>query len=202
LVPKGQLLVCDMSSNMASRPIDWSRFDVVYAGAQKNLGPAGCCVSFIRRELLKNKPRKDTPSLCDWPLFDKSANTFFNTPSCYTIYMIGLNAAFMLEQGGIPKMEEMANQRSKMLYDYIDSTEGYFSNGVVKRYRSRMNIPFRIKNDEVLEKKFIATAATANLRELAGHKTVGGCRASLYNAMSVEGVEALIAFMKNFRIEN
>jgi phosphoserine aminotransferase len=201
VVPKGQLVVCDMSSNFASRPVDWSKFDVVYAGAQKNLGPAGICVNVIRKSLI-TKARKDTPILLDWPLFDKAQNKCHNTPNCWTIYMIGLNVQHMLEQGGLEHQKEKAAKRSEMLYNYIDNSNGYYSNATEAKYRSRMNIPFRVKCDEELEKKFAATAQLAGLKELAGHKSVGGCRASLYNAMTIEGVEALIVFMKTFAAEH
>lgn len=116
--------------------------------------------------------------------------------------MAGLNIAYMLEQGGIPQMQAMAEKRSSMLYNYIDESEGFYSNSVEAKYRSRMNIPFRVKCNEDLEKKFIQQATAANLLDLSGHRSVGGCRASLYNAMTIEGVEALIAFMKKFRAEN
>lgn len=191
-----------MSSNFCSRPVDWQKFDVVYAGAQKNVGPAGVCIVVVRKTLLKTPCRKDTPLLCDWPLFDKAANTFHNTPNCWTIYMCGLNIEYMIEQGGIPAMQAKAEQRSKLLYDAIDSSEGYYHNGTLPQYRSRMNIPFRVKNNDDLEKKFAADAAKAGLMDLAGHRSVGGCRASLYNAMTIEGVQALIDFMVKFRAEN
>ena len=127
---------------------------------------------------------------------------FQNTPCCWAVYMAGLNIAYMLEQGGLPKMAEMAAERSAMLYGYIDNSDGYYSNGVAKEYRSRMNIPFRVKCEEALEKKFIAEAAEHGLIELSGHRSVGGCRASLYNAMTIEGVAALIQFMKEFKERN
>lgn len=120
MIPQGQLVVCDMSSNFCSRPIDWQKYDVVYAGAQKNVGPAGICITVVRKTLLKNACKKDAPLLCDWPLFDKAANTFHNTPNCWSIYMCGLNIEYMLEQGGIPAMQAKAEQRSSMLYAAID----------------------------------------------------------------------------------
>ena len=146
--------------------------------------------------------RSDTPLLCDWDTFSKAANTFHNTPSCWPIYMCGLNVAYMLEQGGIPAMQAKAEERSSLLYNYIDSSEGYYVNNVEARYRSRMNIPFRVCNDEALENKFIAEATAANLIDLKGHRSVGGCRASIYNAMPVEGVQALIDFMTTFKENN
>lgn len=136
--------------------------------------------------------------LCDWLTFSKAANTFHNTPSCWPIYMCGLNIAHMLEKGGIPVMQKAAEQRSGMLYKFIDESGGYYVNNVEDRYRSRMNVPFRICNNEDLENKFIKEAGENGLIELKGHRSVGGCRASLYNAMTIEGVSALTAFMAKF----
>jgi len=116
--------------------------------------------------------------------------------------MAGLNIEYMLEQGGMEAMEAMATKRSQLLYNYIDGSDGYYSNGVNHKFRSRMNIPFRVKSNDDLEKKFIADSAKEGLLDLAGHRSVGGCRASLYNAMTIEGVEALMAFMDKFRAEN
>lgn len=194
-------VVCDMSSNFASKKIDWSRYGVVYAGAQKNVGPAGVCITIIRKSLIK-PCRKDTPLMMDWDLSWKAANTCHNTPNCWSIYVCGLNIAYMIEQGGLDAMNAKADERSKLFYAYIDSTEGYYINKCSPKYRSRMNHPFRIKNDAELEKKFAAEAQANNLKELPGHVTVGGCRASFYNAMPLKGVEELIEFMKKFRAEN
>jgi len=199
-IPANQITVCDMSSNFCSRPIDWSKFGVVYAGVQKNVGPAGCCITIVREDLI-GKHRKDTPMLCDWETFGKAPNTFHNTPSCWPIYVSGLNIAYMLEKG-LPAIQKEAELKSSMLYEYIDSSEGYYSNGVAKEFRSRMNVPFRVKANDELEAKFLAEATKANLIDLKGHRSVGGCRASIYNAMPVEGVQALIDFMKKFREEN
>jgi phosphoserine aminotransferase len=201
--PEGQLMVCDMSSNIATKAIDWSKYDIVYAGAQKNLGPAGVCVVIVHNKILDAKKlSKTTPITNDWQTFRKAANMFHNTPACFPIYMLGLNVEYMLEQGGLPTYQALAEKRSSLLYDYIDSTEGYYVAAVDKKYRSRVNIPFRIREDEALEKKFIAEAAKEGLQELAGHRSVGGMRASLYNAMPLEGVEALVAFMKRFKEAN
>ena len=195
-------MVCDMSSNFCSKNIEWEKYDVIYAGAQKNVGPAGVCIVILKTALLSKKAKKDAPLVNDWQLFSKAANTFHNTPCCWSIYMAGLNIEYMLEQGGLPHYIDLAAKRSSMLYNYIDNSEGFYSNGVLPQYRSRMNIPFRVKSDEELEKKFLAEAPKAGLIDLAGHRSVGGCRASLYNAMTIEGVEALIAFMQKFKSEN
>ena len=200
-VPEGQILVSDMSSNFMTKPVDWSKYGVVYAGAQKNVGPAGVTIVIVRTDLIAGH-RSDTPLLCDWETFSKAANTFHNTPSCFPIYMCGLNLAYMIEQGGVPAMQAKAAERSSLLYDYIDTSDGYYVNNVEARYRSRINIPFRVCSNDEMEAKFIAEAAKADLIELKGHRSVGGCRASLYNAMPVEGVHALINFMKSFKEAN
>ena len=201
--PEGQFMVCDMSSNFCSKPIDWSKYDVVYAGAQKNVGPAGCTIVIVRDKVLEMKKQSKTaPIVNEWQTFKKAANMFHNTPPCFAIYMAGLNIEYMIEQGGIAAMQALAEKRSSLLYDYIDSTEGYYKCYVDPKYRSRMNVPFRVKEDEALEKKFIAEAAQHDLIDLSGHGSVGGCRASMYKAMPVEGVEALVAFMKKFREAN
>jgi len=140
--------------------------------------------------------------LCDWELYSKAATTFQNTPACFPIYMCGLNVEYMLEKGGLEAMSKKAIERSEMLYSYIDGSEGYYTNGVEAKYRSRMNIPFRVACNEELEAKFIKEAASKGLIELKGHRSVGGCRASLYNAMPVEGVQALIDFMTEFKAAN
>jgi phosphoserine aminotransferase len=200
-VPEGQVLVCDMSSNFCSKKIDWSKYGVVYAGAQKNVGPAGICITVVRNDLI-GKERKDTPMLCNWGVFSKAANTFHNTPACWPIYVCGLNIAHMLEKGGIQAMSDAREKRSQTLYKFIDESDGYYANTVVPKYRSRMNIPFRICSNDELEAKFIKEAAEIGLIELKGHRSVGGCRASLYNAMTQEGVDALVAFMGKFKAEN
>lgn len=200
-VPEGQVLVCDMSSNFCSRKIDFSKYGVVYAGAQKNVGPAGMCITIVRRDLI-GKIKNVMPLMCDWDTFNKAANTFHNTPNCWSIYMCGLNIEHMLSLGGIAAMEELAVKRSSMLYDYIDNSDGYYSNNIQKRWRSRMNLPFRVCCNADLEKKFVEDATAAGLLELGGHRSVGGCRASLYGAMKVEGVQALIDFMKAFKEAN
>jgi len=140
--------------------------------------------------------------LFDWKVFRDAPNKFHNTPACYPIYVCGLNLAYMKRQGGLQHLEDMASRKSKLLYDLIDSSSDYFSNPVDPRYRSRMNIPFRIKKDDKLEAKFLKEAQEIGLIELKGHRSVGGCRASIYNAMPIEGVEALVNFMKKFRDEN
>jgi len=189
-----------MSSNFCTRAIDWSRYGVVYAGAQKNVGPAGVCITIVREDLI-GKACADTTSMLDWNEFAKAQNQHYNTPCCWAIYVCGLNIEYMLEKG-LDKIEEEAVQKSKLLYDYIESSDGYYSNPVDPKMRSRVNVPFRVKKDENLEKKFLKEAQASGLIELTGHRTVGGCRASLYNAMPIEGVQALVDFMEKFREEN
>ena len=193
-------LVCDASSNIGTRPIDWEKYGVVYAGSQKNLGPAGVCVVVVREDLIGHQ-RPDTPVLFDWKTFKNAPNKFHNTPACWPIYVTGLNLAHM-NKNGLQYYQDLAEKRSQALYNYIDNSEGYYTNPVDPRYRSRTNIPFRVKCDEKLEAKFLKEAAEHGLIELKGHRSVGGCRASVYNAMPMEGVDALLAFMKKFRTEN
>lgn len=197
---EGMTLISDMSSNIGTRPIDWEKYGVVYAGAQKNLGPSGVCVVVVRDDLIGNH-RPDTPVLFDWKQFRDAPNKFHNTPATWPIYVMGLNLAHM-NKHGLSYYHELANKRSATLYDYIDNSDGYYTNPVEVKYRSRTNIPFRVKKDEKLESKFLVEAQKEGLIELKGHRSVGGCRASCYNAMPIEGVEALIAFMKKFREEN
>ena len=153
------------------------------------------------RDDLIGHQRADTPILFDWKIFKDAPTKFFNTPSCWPIYVMGLNLAHMNAKG-LEYYTELANKRSSMLYDYIDNSEGYYTNPVEVKYRSRTNIPFRVKKDDKLETKFLAEAQKEGLIELKGHRSVGGCRASCYSAMPLEGVEALIAFMKKFKEQN
>lgn len=155
----------------------------------------------VVREDLLGKMRPDTPLLCDWDSFVKAPTQFFNTPACYPIYVCGLNLAHM-KKYGLQHYKEMAHKKSSLLYDYIDNSEGYYSNPVDKQFRSRMNIAFRVKCNEELETKFLKEAEKEGLIELKGHRSVGGCRASIYNAMPIEGVEKLISFMKQFKENN
>ena len=183
---EGLDLVCDMSSNIGTRPIPWEKYAVVYAGAQKNLGPAGVTVVVVREDLLGHQ-RKDTPILFDWKAFAGAPSKQHNTPACWPIYVTGLNLAHMKAKG-LEHYQKLAHERASLLYDYIDNSEGYYSNPVDPRYRSRTNIPFRVKKDAKLEEKFLAEAQAQGLIELKGHRSVGGCRASCYNAMPIEGV--------------
>jgi len=157
-------------------------------------------VTIVREDLIGHH-RADTPVMFDWKTFRDAPNQYHNTPACYPIYVTGLNIALM-KKNGLQHYEDLANKRSTMLYDFIDNSDGYYTNPVDVKYRSRTNIPFRVKSDEKLEADFLKKAGEIGLIELKGHRSVGGCRASCYNAMPLEGVEALIDFMKKFKTEN
>jgi len=208
LVPEGVPVVCDMSSDIGSRKIDWTKYGMIYAGAQKNLGTSGVTVCIIREDLI-GKQAKDTPYLLDWNLFDKSPNGYFNTPACYPIYVTGLNAAHMIENGGLGTYEKLAEQRSTMIYDMIESSNGFYSNPIDKKFRSQINIPMRINPDNEdpstytsYELKFLELAEENGLVQLKGHSSNPGIRISVYNALEVKGVEKLIDLMKKFQADN
>ncbi len=191
-------LVADMSSCIISEPIDVSRFGVIYAGAQKNMGPAGVTLVIVREDLLEYcKP--DTPSMLDWKLMAENGS-MYNTPPCYSIYIAKLVYDWVLEMGGLEVMKERNVRKAALLYDYLDAQDYYIA-PVKKDSRSMMNVTF-VTGDESFDKKFASEAAKAGLVNLKGHRSVGGMRASIYNAMPIEGVEALIEFMKSFASEN
>ena len=191
-------LVADMSSTILSRPIDVSRFGVIYAGAQKNIGPAGLVLVIVRRDLL-GRPDPRTPAVLDWTLQAKNGS-MYNTPPTYSIYLAGLVFQWLKDQGGLAAMGELNRRKSETLYGYIDGS-GFYANPVEKASRSWMNVPFTVA-DPALEKPFVAEAEKAGLLYLEGHRSVGGMRASIYNAMPEAGVDALIAFMKDFAQRN
>jgi phosphoserine aminotransferase len=136
-----------MSSDIGSRKVDWNKYGMVYAGCQKNLGAAGATLVVVREDLIGHQA-KDTPYMLDYSLFDRSPNSYFNTPSTYSIYITGLNVAHMLKQGGLDHYIGLANKRSKMLYDCIDNSDGFYINSIDRRYRSKINVPFRIRPDD------------------------------------------------------
>jgi len=191
-------LVCDMSSNILSRPLDIDKFGVIYAGAQKNIGPAGVTLVIVRDDLLDFSDKK-TPTTFNWKI-QSDNKSMINTPTTYSIYMAGLVFKWLLGQGGLQEIEKKNKKKASILYEYIDSTTFYYNNVDINN-RSRMNIPFRILNDE-LTMKFVAEAEAEGLYQLKGHRLVGGLRASIYNAMPIEGVEALITFMEKFKNNN
>lgn len=200
LPPVGdKVLIADISSCALSEPLDISKFGMVYFGAQKNVAPAGLVVAIIRADLLGNA-RDITPVMMNYKV-QADADSLYNTPPCWTIYICKLVLEWIKNDiGGLEKMKERNEKKAAILYDFLDSSE-LFKGTVVPEDRSLMNVPFVIGDDE-LEKKFIAEATAAGFVNLKGHRTVGGMRASIYNAMPIEGVEKLVAFMKEFEKNN
>jgi len=188
-------LVADMSSNILSRPIDVSRFGLIYAGAQKNIGPSGLVLVIVRDDLL-GKARAGTPPIWDYEAMAKEAS-MLNTPPTFGIYIAGVVFAWLKREGGLVAIGERNRRKAERLYAAIDSS-GYYQSPVAANCRSWMNVPFTIPNPE-LEKTFCTEAAKAGLANLEGHRSVGGMRASIYNAMPLAGVEALISFMGEFQ---
>jgi phosphoserine aminotransferase len=196
-----KLLVGDHSSNFMAAPIDWNKHACIYAGAQKNVGPSGNTVVIVREDLL-GKALPECPTAMNWKV-QTDAGSMYNTPACYPIYMMGLYLKYMKKIGGIPALQSLTEERSKLLYETIESSNGFYSAPVDKNARSRVNIPFVIKGDDAaLTKKFLSATSAEGLAALAGHRSVGGMRASLYNAMPIEGVARLVKFMKKFQEEN
>ncbi|NOX21246.1 MAG: 3-phosphoserine/phosphohydroxythreonine transaminase [Nitrospirae bacterium] len=187
-------LVADMSSTILSRPIDVSRFGLIYAGAQKNIGPAGLTIVIVREDLI-GETIKNTPTMFDYATHAK-ANSMYNTPPTYSWYIAGLVFEWIKEKGGLEKMAEINRRKAEKLYNFIDSSD-FYNNPVDPKCRSWMNIPFTLANPE-LDSKFLELAKEAGLVNLKGHRSVGGMRASIYNAMPEEGVDALINFMQEF----
>ena len=187
-------LVADMSSDILSQPLDVTRFGLIYAGAQKNLGPAGLTLVIVREDLL-GQPLPGTPTLYDYQIHAKN-DSMYNTPPTYAMYITGLVFAWLKKQGGLAAMEKINITKAKLLYDLLDSTDFYHC-PVAIADRSRMNVPFTLK-DSALDGEFLKQAQHNGLLQLKGHRSVGGMRASIYNAMPVEGVATLAAFMKEF----
>lgn len=187
-------IVADMSSHILSRPIDVSKYGVIYGGAQKNIGPAGLCIVIVREDLL-NRASPLTPAVFNWKTQSEN-QSMINTPPTYSIYIAGLVFEWLLAQGGVSAIEQVNIKKANMLYDYIDSTDFYTNNIAVKN-RSRMNIPFFLA-DEALNDAFLKGAEAKGLLQLKGHRMVGGMRASIYNAMPIEGVQALVSYMQEF----
>lgn len=192
-------LVGDMSSDYMSRPIPWEKFDLVYGGAQKNLGPAGAAIVFIRKSILPEL-NTDIGAYLQYGIHVEK-DSLFNTPPVFTIYMIGKVLKWMKDKGGLAAIEKEAADKAGRLYSAIDDSDGWYRCPVAVENRSHMNVVFRLP-DEDLEKKFLKEADAADLKNLKGHRSVGGCRASLYNALPMESVEALAAFMEQFRKDN
>lgn len=191
-------LVADMSSCILSEPIDVSKFGLIYASAQKNIAPAGLTVVIVRDDLIGNA-RPDTPAMLNYKLLVESGS-LYNTPPCFSIYMAKLVLDQILSVGGLDEMKRRNERKASLLYDYLDS-QSYYTAPVDKKCRSMMNVVF-VTGDAELDKKFTKEASAVGLCNLGGHHSVGGMRASIYNAMPYEGVEKLVAFMKRFALEN
>lgn len=191
-------LVIDFSSHMASRPVDWSRLGLAYGGAQKNVGPAGVTLVFVRKDLVGHA-LPHCPTAFDYKVVSDN-QSMYNTPPTYAIYMAGLTFKWMKEQGGIAEIEARNIAKSGLLYDFIDDSHLYV-NHVDKNCRSRMNVPFFLTKEN-LDSAFLSGAKDHGLLQLKGYKTLGGMRASLYNAMSREGVQALVDYMREFELKN
>ena len=189
-------LVADMSSDLMSRHIPWSRFDLVYGGVQKNLGPAGMAMVFIRRALL-DEVREDAARYLRYDVHQRSTS-LFNTPPVFTVYVTGKVLRWMRDKGGLEVIEREAREKAELVYEAIDTSDGYYRCPVEAGSRSHMNIVFRLPS-EALEARFLREAEAAEFMNLEGHRSVGGCRASLYNAMPRDSVEALCHFMSDFR---
>lgn len=191
-------LVADMSSCIISEPVDVSKFGVIYAGAQKNMAPAGVTVVIVREDLLGNA-RPDTPAMLNWQLMAEN-DSMYNTPPCWPIYIAKMVYEWILDMGGLDAMKAYNEKKCAVLYDYLDSQDYYIA-PVQKEFRSMMNVTFVTGNPD-LDKKFAKEAGEAGLKNVKGHRSVGGMRASIYNAMPIEGVEALVKFMKEFAQNN
>lgn len=191
-------IVADASSMILSEPMDVSKYGVIYAGAQKNIGPSGLCVMVVKKDLLGN-PSKICPKLMNWTV-QADKGSMYNTPNTWGIYLAGLTFEWLLSVGGVEAIHEVNKQKAAMLYDFLDESK-LFKGTAQKEYRSLMNVTF-VTGDADKDAAFVKAAAAQGLVNLKGHRTVGGMRASIYNAMPVEGVQKLVAFMKQFEAEN
>ena len=196
---KGHTLVADVSSCFLSEPVDVSKYGVIYGGVQKNIGPAGVVIVIIREDLIRDDVLPGTPTMLKYKT-QADADSLYNTPPCYGIYICGKVFKWLKKMGGLSVMKERNEEKAKILYDFLDQSK-LFKGTVRKEDRSLMNVPF-VTGDADLDAKFVAEAKAAGFENLKGHRTVGGMRASIYNAMPKEGVEALVAFMKKFEEEN
>jgi len=192
-------VVCDASSNILSKQIEIEKYDLIYAGAQKNIGPSGVCVVIVRDSLLE-RATDGLPALLDYRTFARNAS-MPNTPNTWGIYIISLVCDWLEDLGGVAAIEKLNREKAKILYDYIDSSDGYYRGHAKREARSLMNVTFRLPSEE-LEDRFCSEASAAGLDGLKGHRSVGGIRASIYNAFPREGVEHLVEFMKDFSAKN
>ena len=196
---KGRILVSDVSSCFLSEPMDVTKYGVVYGGVQKNVGPAGVVIDIIREDLITDDVLPGTPTMLKWKT-QSDNDSLYNTPPCYGIYICGKVFKWIKRNGGLAGMKTRNEEKAKILYDFLDNST-LFKGTVVKEDRSLMNVPFVTGNEE-LDKKFVAAATEKGFVNLKGHRTVGGMRASIYNAMPKEGVEKLVSFMEQFEKEN
>lgn len=196
---KGKPLVADLSSMLLSEPVDVSKYGILWGGVQKNVGPAGVTIVIIRKDLIREDLPDFVPTMLRYDTHAKK-NSLYNTPPCYNIYICGLVFKWLKEIGGLEEMKRRNEEKAKLLYDYLDASK-LFKGTVRPKDRSIMNVPFVTGNDE-LDAKFIAEAEKLGLRNIKGHRTVGGMRASIYNAMPYEGVKALVDFMREFEEKN
>lgn len=196
---KGKILVSDISSMFLSEPMDVSKYGIVYGGVQKNVGPAGVTIVVIREDLITEDVLPGTPTMLKYKTHADN-DSLYNTPPAYNIYVCGLVFKWLKKMGGLAEMKKINEEKAKVLYDYLDASK-MFKGTVVPEYRSLMNVPFVTDSDD-LNKKFIAEADAAGFVNLKGHRTVGGMRASIYNAMPIEGVKKLVEFMEKFEEEN
>jgi phosphoserine aminotransferase len=187
-------LVADMSSHLLSREVDVSKYGVIYGGAQKNIGPAGLTLVIVRDDLL-DRALSITPSAFNWQA-QAEAESMLNTPPTYAIYVAGLVFEWLLAQGGVPAIERVNVEKAALLYDYLDRS-AFYVNPVRKDDRSRMNVPFKLR-DAALDEAFLKGAKAHGMVQLKGHRSVGGMRASIYNAMPTEGVRTLVSYMQEF----
>ncbi|MCK9525616.1 MAG: 3-phosphoserine/phosphohydroxythreonine transaminase, partial [Limnochordia bacterium] len=192
-------LIVDMSSDIMSKPLDISKFGVIYAGAQKNLGPSGVTLVIIRKDLLERSP-KNMATMLNYNTH-AAKNSMYNTPPTFGIYLLGKVLGWVERYGGVKAIEKLNELKATMIYDAIDQSGGYYKGHAEKQSRSLMNITFNLASEE-LEKKFLAESKAAGFVGLAGHRSIGGCRASIYNAAPVESVEALRQFMLEFKAKN
>ena len=196
---KGKLLVADVSSCFLSEPMEVEKYGVIYGGVQKNIGPAGMTINIVREDLITDDVLDCTPTVMKWKT-QADAGSLYNTPNCWDIYICGLVFKWLKKHGGLAGMKAINEKKAALLYDYLDSSR-LFRGTVAKEDRSLMNVPF-VTGDKEKDAAFIAKAEKAGFVNLKGHRSVGGMRASIYNAMPVEGVEKLVAFMKAYEAEN
>lgn len=196
---KGKLLVSDVSSCFLSEPVDVSKYGIIYGGVQKNVGPAGMVIAIVREDLITDEILEGTPTMMKYKTH-ADHGSMYNTPNCFNIYVCGKVFKWLKKMGGLEAMKQRNEEKAKILYDFLDESK-LFKGTVRKEDRSLMNVPF-VTGDKDLDAKFVKESKAAGFENLKGHRTVGGMRASIYNAMPIEGVKALVEFMRKFEEEN